>query len=111
MTHVLTTILLTDVSGENGLIYVALLGIIRRCHLRDQVSLRELARRLGISRNTVRRYLRAESVEPTYASRHPALLSAPIDQIIDLVEDRGGEVAQTKKVGETDAYRSVRTGL
>ena len=51
------------------MIDVALLGIIRRWHLRDQVSLREIARRLGISRNTVRRYLRAESVEPTYASR------------------------------------------
>jgi len=34
---------------------VALLGIIRRWHLRDQVSLREISKRLGISRNTVRR--------------------------------------------------------
>jgi len=48
---------------------VALLGIIRRWHLRDQVSLREISKRLGISRNTVRRYLRAETVEPAYADR------------------------------------------
>ena len=48
---------------------MALLGIIRRWHLRDQVSLREISRRLGISRNTVRRYLRAETVEPAYADR------------------------------------------
>jgi transcriptional regulator with XRE-family HTH domain len=48
---------------------VALLGIIRRWHLRDQVSLREISKRLGISRNTVRRYLRAETVEPAYAER------------------------------------------
>ncbi len=39
------------------MINVALLGTIRRWH-RDQVPLREIARRLGISRNTVRRYLR-----------------------------------------------------
>jgi transposase len=48
---------------------VALLGIIRRWHLRDQVSLRAIFKRLGISRNTVRHYLRAESVEPAYADR------------------------------------------
>jgi transcriptional regulator with XRE-family HTH domain len=48
---------------------VALLGIIRRWHLRDLVSLRKISKRLGISRNTVRRYLRAETVEPAYADR------------------------------------------
>ena len=51
------------------MIDVALLGIIRRWHLRDQVSLREIARRLGISRNTVRRYLRSEIIEPAYRDR------------------------------------------
>lgn len=51
------------------MIDVALLGIIRRWHLRDQIPLREIARRLGISRNTVRRYLRSETTEPTYAER------------------------------------------
>ena len=48
---------------------MALLGIIRRWHIRDQVPLREIARRLGISRNTVRRYLRSETTEPSYADR------------------------------------------
>jgi transcriptional regulator with XRE-family HTH domain len=48
---------------------VALLSIIRRWHIRDQVPLREIARRLRISRNTVRRYLRAEITEPAYAVR------------------------------------------
>jgi transcriptional regulator with XRE-family HTH domain len=53
---------------------VALLGIIRRWHLRDQVPLREIARRLGISRNTVRRYLRSETTEPSYAERRSSSL-------------------------------------
>ena len=48
------------------------LGIIRRWHIRDQVPLREIARRLGISRNTVRRYLRSETIEPAYAERRSA---------------------------------------
>jgi transposase len=52
-----------------GVIDVALLGIIRRWHIRDQVRLREIARRLDISRNTVRRYLRAEITEPSYPER------------------------------------------
>ncbi len=51
------------------MIDVALLSIIRRWHIRDQVPLREIARKLGISRNTVRRYLRSEMTEPTYQSR------------------------------------------
>ena len=54
------------------MIDVALLSIIRRWHIRDQVSLREIARRLGISRNTVRRYLRSETIEPSYADRASA---------------------------------------
>lgn len=48
---------------------MALLGIIRRWHIRDQVPLREIARRLGISRNTVRRYLRSGTIEPANAER------------------------------------------
>ncbi|WP_371867561.1 patatin-like phospholipase family protein [Duganella guangzhouensis] len=53
------------------MIDVALLGIIRRWHIRDRTPVREIARRLGISRNTVRRYLRAEITEPAYAERRP----------------------------------------
>ncbi|WP_229261174.1 helix-turn-helix domain-containing protein [Duganella levis] len=35
--------------------------MIPRWHLRDQTPIREIARRLGISRNTVRRCLRSET--------------------------------------------------
>lgn len=48
---------------------MALLGIIRRWHIREHIPLREISRRLGISRNTVRRYLRSETIEPAYAER------------------------------------------
>jgi predicted transcriptional regulator len=51
---------------------MALLGIIRRWHLRDQVPLREIAKRLCISRNAVRHYLRAETTAPAYAERQSA---------------------------------------
>ena len=48
-----------------------MLGRIRRMHLRDKVSLHEIAKRTGLSRNTVRRWLRTpEQVQvqvPTYS--------------------------------------------
>jgi len=48
---------------------VALLGIIRRWYIRDRISIREISRRLDISRNTVRRYIRSGAIEPSYPSR------------------------------------------
>ena len=54
------------------MIDVAFPGIIRRGHLRDQISLREIAKRLGISRNTVRRCLCSETIGPAYADRRSA---------------------------------------
>jgi excisionase family DNA binding protein len=39
---------------------------IRRMHFRDEMSIREIAQRTGLSCNTVRRWLRQGHVEPTY---------------------------------------------
>jgi hypothetical protein len=59
-----------DSEQENGVIDVALLGIIRRWYIRDRISIREIARRLDIFRNIVRRYIRTEASEPSYPTRH-----------------------------------------
>jgi len=40
-----------------------LLSVIRRWALRDQLSIREIARRTSLSRNTIRKYLRSDVVE------------------------------------------------
>ncbi len=52
-----------------------LLSVIRRWHYRDHLSIREISRRAGLSRNTVRKYLRTDSVEPRFnvASRSSKL--------------------------------------
>lgn len=42
------------------------LSIIRRWALRDKMPIREISRRTGLSRNTIRKYLRAGTVEPTF---------------------------------------------
>jgi transposase len=48
---------------------VATLSVIRRWALREQLSIREIARRTGLSRNTIRRYLRDGAAEPQYPKR------------------------------------------
>ncbi|MCW2283979.1 transcriptional regulator with XRE-family HTH domain [Rhodoblastus acidophilus] len=45
------------------MIDMELLSVIRRWALRDQLSIREIARRTGLSRNTIRKYLRSDAVE------------------------------------------------
>jgi len=48
---------------------VALLSVIRRWHFREGMPIREISRRTGLSRNTVRRYLANGVVEPRYPKR------------------------------------------
>jgi transcriptional regulator with XRE-family HTH domain len=42
------------------------LSVIRRWALRDKMPIREIARRTGLSRNTIKKYLRAGIVEPRF---------------------------------------------
>jgi transposase len=48
---------------------VALLSVIRRWHFREGMPIREITRRTGLSRNTVRKYLASGVVEPRYPKR------------------------------------------
>jgi IS30 family transposase len=45
---------------------MASLSIIHRWHLREHVPIREISRRTGVSRNTIRRNLRSETIEPKF---------------------------------------------
>ena len=45
---------------------MAFLSIIRRWHKREHVPIREISRRLGVSRNTIRKYLRSDQIEPKF---------------------------------------------
>ncbi len=44
-----------------------LLNVIRRMSLRLKLPIREIARRTGLSRNTVKKHLKADTVEPKFA--------------------------------------------
>jgi len=48
---------------------VAILSSIRRWHVRDNMPIREIVRKTGIARNTIRKYLANKVVEPKYPSR------------------------------------------
>ena len=50
------------------MIDVALLSVIRRWRFREGLAIREISRRTGLSRNTIRKYLRSKVVEPKYAT-------------------------------------------
>ena len=52
------------------MIDVALLSVIRRWRLREGLAIREISRRTGLSRNTIRKYLTREIVEPDVRGSH-----------------------------------------
>ena len=51
------------------MIDVAILSVIRRWHVREGVSIREISRRTKLSRNTIRKYLTNGAVEAVYPKR------------------------------------------
>ena len=50
------------------MIHMGLLNVIRRMALREQLPIREIARRTGLSRNTVKKYLKAGTIEPKFTT-------------------------------------------
>jgi len=53
-----------------------LLSVIRRWHGRDKLSIREISRRTGLSRHTIRKYLASGIVEPKYPLRRSVSMLA-----------------------------------
>ena len=47
---------------------MGLLNVIRRMALRDELSIREISRRTGLSRNTVTKHLASGTIEPKFAT-------------------------------------------
>jgi transposase len=73
-----------------------MLAKIRRMHLRDGLSIREVSRRTGLSRNTVRQWLRQDGVtQPKYPKREAS-------SMVDAWEDHLSSALKA------DAHRPVR---
>ncbi|WP_459678537.1 IS21 family transposase [Acidisoma sp. 7E03] len=76
---------------------MAFLSIIRRWHLREHVPIREISRRTGVSRNTVRKYLRAGTVEPKFKlPDRPSKLDAFSEQLTAWLKREAGRSRKRK---------------
>ena len=80
---------------------VATISVIGRSALREQLSMREIARRSGLSRNTMKKYLACGVVEPRYAQRSS---SSKLDPYAD-------KLSQWLKAEQAKGRRQQRTLL
>jgi len=84
--------------GGDGVIDMELLSVIRRWHFRDRFLIREIARRTKLSRNTVRRYLRADSEEPRFnVPDRPSRLDPYADKLAHMLRQEAGKSRKQKR--------------
>ena len=77
---------------------MALLSVIRRWALREQLSIREISRRTGLSRNTIRKYLRAGTVEPKFkVPERPSKLDAFADKLAGWLKTEASKPRKQKR--------------
>ncbi len=89
------------------MIDVAALNVIRRYPLRDQLSIREIARLTGPARNTVKKSVRSDHTELQYAKRASLSRRAPYaEKPTQLLEP---EVTRSRKWWRT--LRQIRTDV
>jgi transcriptional regulator with XRE-family HTH domain len=75
-----------------------LLSVIRRWALRDQLSIREIGRRTGLSRNTIRKYLRADVVEPVFKlPERPSKLDEFAEKLSAWLKHESGKPRKQKR--------------
>ena len=75
-----------------------LLSVIRRWHYRDHFSIRERSRRAGLSRNTVRKYLRSDTVEPKFnIPDRPSKLDPYADKLSQMLRQEAGKSRKQKR--------------
>ena len=77
---------------------MALLSVIRRWALRDRISIRAISRRTGLSRNTIRKYLRSGAVEPKFkVPDRPSKLDRFADKLAHWLKVEAGRSRKHKR--------------
>ena len=77
---------------------MALLSVIRRWHFREHLSIREICRRSGLSRNTIRKYLRSEEVEPAFkVPERPSKLDPFADRLSGWLKTEANKPRKQKR--------------
>ena len=77
-----------------------LLSVIRRWHYRDRdhFSIREISRRTGLSRNTVRKYLRSDAIEPKFnIPDRRSKLDPYADRLSQMLRQEAGKSRKQKR--------------
>ena len=87
-----------------------MLGKIRRMYLRDKMSLHEIAKRTGLSRDTIRKWLRGSGVAapPRYSrSKAPVKLSAFRATLTQALEADSHRLKQNRRTG-LDLFAQIK---
>ncbi len=80
---------------------MALLSVIRRWHFREGMPIREIERRTGLSRNTIRKYLRADTVDPKFrVPVRPSKLDAFAQKLSDWLRVEAGKSRKQRRAAK-----------
>ena len=78
-----------------------LLSVIRRWRFREKMAIREIERRTGLSRNTIRKYLRAETVEPQFkVPKRPSKLDPFAEKLSGWFRIEAGKSRKQKRTAK-----------
>ncbi|WP_373486776.1 IS21 family transposase [Blastomonas sp.] len=78
-----------------------LLSVIRRWRFRQDMPIREIERRTGLSRNTIRKYLRADTVEPKFkVPARPGKLAPFADKLRGWLGQEAGKTRKNKRTAK-----------
>ena len=77
---------------------MGLLNLIRRMSLREQLSIREIRRRTGLSRNTIAKYLNAGTIEPKFTTPdRPSKLDPFAEKLASWLKTEGGKSRKQRR--------------
>ena len=78
-----------------------LLSVIRRWYYRDKIPIRDISRRTGLSRNTIRKYVRADTVEPIFkVPKRPSKLDAFAEKLAAWLRVESGKSRKQKRTAK-----------
>ncbi len=98
---------------------MGLLNVIRKLRLREKLPIREIARRTGLSRNTIKKYLNSGAIEPKFATpARPSKLDPFAEKLAGWLKTEAGKSRKQRrtlkqmhadlvKLGFTGSYNRV----